>query len=303
MVERLHICEVSPRDGLQNEKAHITMAQKMMLVNALAAVGLEYVELTSFVNPKAVPQMSDADTVMSSALAQFPDIRFTSLVLNDKGYERAVSAGCRKIALVLVLSDSLSQRNNGISTQESFNIYKQLLARAQRESVWVRVYLAVSWVCPYEGATPVDKVLRYADALWEIGVDELALADSIGHAHPLEVGRLCEQIGKRLGIEKLAVHLHDTQALGLANAAAAIQAGIRIIDSSVGGLGGCPFAPGSAGNLATEDLVFMAHKMGFETGVKEEKLFEMLPMIETMVGRPVGGRIRQWWDNRQTVKG
>ncbi len=153
-----------------------------------------------------------------------------------------------------------------------------------------------AWVCPFEGPTPAQRTLAYAERVWEMGVSELAISDTVGYANPLEVGRLMEQLGRRLDMNCLAVHLHDTQALGLANATTALQAGVRIIDSSIGGLGGCPFAPGAAGNLATEDLVFMAYKMGIGTGVDFDKLWHIILEMGEWVGRPVGGRIRAWWE-------
>ena len=312
-VEHLTICEVGPRDGLQNEKSPISTEQKLALVNGLIGAGARFIELTSFVNPKAVPQMADADQLLPAALAahapqarvlrqaQAADLRFMSLVINEKGYERAIAAGGKAINIVVVASESLCQRNNRMSTQESLNVAKQLLARAKQDGVWARVSIAAAWVCPFDGPTPPQRVFMCADAVWEAGVDELALADTIGHAHPLAVGQLLEQLGKRYAMRKLAAHLHDTQAMGLANAYAAIQAGVRIFDTSVGGLGGCPFAPGATGNLATEDLVFMAHKMGFETGFNLDALWSVVYESEPLIGRRIGGRMREWWE-KQGVK-
>lgn len=296
MGEFLKICEVGPRDGLQNEATPVSTAQKQKLLDGAMDAGLRYIELTSFVSAKAVPQMADADQMMPYAREKYPTGHFNGLIINEKGYERAIEAGTKGVAVVVVVSEALSQRNSRMSVAESLATCAKIVARAKSEGVFTRVYLAVAWVCPYEGATPPEKVIACADTVWEMGVDELALADTIGHAHPLEVGRLIEQCGKRYDMRKLAVHLHDTQALGLANAAAAISAGVRIVDASVGGLGGCPFAPGARGNLATEDLVFMAHKMGFETGVDIEKLWNTVNDADGMVGRRVGGRIREWWE-------
>jgi hydroxymethylglutaryl-CoA lyase len=205
------------------------------------------------------------------------------------------------MALGAAVSETFSQRNTHMSTQQALEMCRRLAARARADGLWVRVYISTAWVCPYEGEINPDKVIAYAEKIWEIGVDELAMADTIGYANPLAVGRLMERLGRRLDMNRLAVHLHDTQAIGLANATTAIQAGVRIIDASVGGLGGCPFAPGAAGNLATEDLVFLAYKMGFGTGVDMAKLWPAVYHAEKIVGRKVGGRIRAWWESNCDV--
>ncbi|RMG95311.1 MAG: hydroxymethylglutaryl-CoA lyase [Chloroflexi bacterium] len=299
MSDYLKIYEVGPRDGLQNEATAVTTEQKLRLIDGLVKAGLRHIEVTSFVHPKAVPQMADADAVMRATLQKHGDkgINFVGLVFNQKGYDRALAAGCRHMAFGVAVSETMSQKNTRMSTRQALNITRSLLEQARRDGVWTRVYLITAWVCPFEGPVPPHKTIAVAEEVWAMGVDELALGDTIGHAHPLEVGRLVEDLGRRLDINKLAVHLHDTQALGLANATAALQAGVRIFDSSVGGLGGCPFAPGAAGNLATEDLVFLAYKMGLGTGVDFDALWQVVYEMEQIVGRPVGGRIRQWWES------
>ena len=297
MSDYLKVYEVGPRDGLQNEARPISTEQKLQLVDGLVAAGLRHVELTSFVHPKAVPQMADADDVMQTALSKHKNTNFIGLVFNQKGYDRALAAGCRAVAFGVAVSETMSRRNTNMSTQQAMEVTRDLLDQARRDGLWTRVYIITAWVCPFEGAVPPQKTIAYAEKVWEMGVDELALGDTIGHAQPLEVGRLMENLGKRLDMSKLAVHLHDTQAMGLANATTALQAGVRIFDSSIGGLGGCPFAPGAAGNLATEDLVFMAYKMELGTGVDFQALWQVVYEAEKMVGRPIGGRIRQWWES------
>jgi len=297
MSDYLKVYEVGPRDGLQNEARPISTEQKLQLVDGLVAAGLRHVELTSFVHPKAVPQMADADDVMQTALSKHKNTNFIGLVFNQKGYDRALAAGCRAMAFGVAVSETMSRRNTNMSTQQAMEVTRDLLDQARRDGLWTRVYIITAWVCPFEGAVPPQKTIAYAEKVWEMGVDELALGDTIGHAQPLEVGRLMENLGKRLDMSKLAVHLHDTQAMGLANATTALQAGVRIFDSSIGGLGGCPFAPGAAGNLATEDLVFMAYKMELGTGVDFQALWQVVYEAEKMVGRPIGGRIRQWWES------
>lgn len=292
------IYEVGPRDGLQNEATPVDTQQKLALVDGLVEAGLRQIELTSFVHPKAVPQMADADDMMTTALTRYAGepVDFVGLVLNERGYDRAYSAGCRRMAFGVAVSETFSERNTRMSTQKAFAVLQRLIDRARTDGVWTRVYLMTAWVCPFEGHINQHKSLAYAQRVWQMGVDELAIADTIGHAHPLEVGKLFEQIARRTDMSRLAAHLHDTQVLGLANTSSAISAGVRIFDTSVGGLGGCPFAPGAAGNLATEDLVFLAYKMGFGTGVDFARLWEVVRLLDGIISRPVGGRIRDWWE-------
>ena len=299
MADYLKIYEVGPRDGLQNEAAQISTEQKLLIIDGLVSCGLRTIEATSFVHPLAVPQMADADDVMRAALnkhGQGP-VQLIGLVFNQRGYDRAIASGCRAMAFGISVSDTFSLRNTRMSADRALQVTRDLVRQAKRDGIWVRVYLSAAWICPFDGPMPLQRSIAYADQVWEMGVDELSVADTIGHANPLEVGRLMERLGRRLDMERLAVHLHDTQALGLANATTAIQAGVRIFDSSIGGIGGCPFAPGAAGNLATEDLVFMAYKMGLGTGVDFEKLWGVVLGVEQWIGRPIGGRIRQWWES------
>lgn len=297
MHDSIKIYEVGPRDGLQNEATSVNSEQKNKLVSGLIAAGLRHIELTSFVHPKAVPQMADADDVMRYNRGKFPAEDFVGLVFNQRGYDRALAAGCRAMAFGVAVSNTFSEKNTRMSPERAFEITKDLMARAKRDGIWTRAYVMTAWVCPFEGPMPPQRTIALAEQLWELGIDELAIADTIGYAHPLEVGQMMEELGRRLDINHLAVHLHDTQAMGLANAVTALQAGVRIFDSSVGGLGGCPFAPGAAGNLATEDLVFMAYKMGIGTGVDFQGLWDVIHDLEEIICRPIGGRIRAWWES------
>ncbi len=298
MSDLLKIYEVGPRDGLQNEAVLIDTSQKKALVAGLVAAGLQHIELTSFVHPKAVPQMADADELMTFARQTYPKQTFIGLVFNQRGYDRALAAGCRAMAFGVSVTETFSQKNTRMSSQRAYEITRDLMAQAKRDGIWTRIYVMTAWVCPFEGLTPMHRTISMAEKLWQLEPDELAIADTIGHASPLDVGHLMETLGRRLEMPKLAVHLHDTQAMGLANATTALQAGVRIFDSSVGGLGGCPFAPGAAGNLATEDLLFLAHKMGLGTGVDFARIWDVVYQIEAFVGRPIGGRIRQWWESQ-----
>lgn len=302
MKERLTIYEVGLRDGLQNERRHVPTERKVALLQRLVASGLRAIEATSFVSAAAVPQMADAAEVLREAHAH-PDVRATALVVNEKGYDRARAAGARAVAVVVVVSESLALENSRMSVARSLETCRTILRRAALDGVYRRVYLAPAWVCPYEGPIPPDHVLRCADAVFDAGLDELAIADTIGHAHPREVGALFRALARRFDVARLAAHLHDTQALALANAAAAIEEGVRTLDASIGGLGGCPFAPGAAGNLATEDLALLVSKMGFETGVDLEALWGASAEAEVAVERRVGGRTRAWWDQGRKVRG
>lgn len=300
MDDYLKVYEVGPRDGLQNEAAALDTGQKRRLLDGLVAAGLRHVEVTSFVHPRAVPQLADADEVMAGAVAQYGgDVELTGLVFNERGYERAYASGCRSMAFGAAVSETFSLRNTHNTPREALTTARQLIERARREGVRTRFYVMTAWICPFEGPISPHKTLAVVREIADWGVDEIAIADTIGHADPLSVGRLIDLIARRIDISRLAAHLHDTQALGLANATAAFQAGIRIFDSSVGGLGGCPFAPGAAGNLATEDLVFMAYKVGLGTGVDFRRLWDVVYDLERVIGRPIGGRIRQWWESRQ----
>lgn len=304
MNDKLRICEVSPRDGLQNEKlAPINTADKLRLIDGLVAAGLDYIELTAFVSPKAVPMMADAADVMAAVREKYPQVHTTGLVFNEKGYQNAVSAGANAVALVLIVPDALSKSNSGKTAAEWIDAYTALIQQAKRDQVWVRAYLAGAWVCPFSGPVESAAVLHYADVLANAGADELCPTDPIGHAHPAQVEALLSAMAQRYGSERLAVHLHDTLAFGLANAYAALRVGVRTIDASLGGLGGCPFAPGAAGNLATEDLVLLADKMGLETGVSLDQLHQAIEAFTPVMGRVIGGRSRAWYlSDRQKAK-
>jgi hydroxymethylglutaryl-CoA lyase len=299
MPEFLKVYEVGPRDGLQNEAALIASEDKIRLIDGLVEAGLRSIEVTSFVHPKAVPQMADAGAIMRLAMANHGhgQQQFAGLVFNERGYERAIESGCQAISIGVAVSEAFSQANTGMTNEEALAKARKLVDWAKRDGLWTRVYLSTGWVCPFQGPVRPERTIAYAEQLWEMDMDELAIADTIGHANPLEVGRLMEELGKRLGMDRLAVHLHDTQALGMANSTAAIQAGVRIHDVSIGGLGGCPFAPGAAGNMATEDLVFLAYKLGLGTGIDFVALWDVVYEVEKLIGRRVGGRIREWWES------
>lgn len=301
MNDLLKIYEVGPRDGLQNEAARLSAEQKLRLIDGLVAAGLRHIEVTSFVHPQAIPQLADADEVMAETATRHTSggVELVGLVFNERGYERAWAGGCRSMAFGAAVSETFSRRNTRNTPREALDTARALVERARRDGARTRFYVMTAWICPFEGIVSPLKTMAVVQEIADWGVDEIAIADTVGHADPLSVGRLIDLVARRIEIERLAVHLHDTQALGLANATVAIQAGIRTFDSSVGGLGGCPFAPGAAGNLATEDLVFLAYKVGLGTGVDFARLWEVVYELERTIGRPIGGRIRQWWESNQ----
>lgn len=271
--QSVRVVEVGPRDGLQNEKALIPGAQKIQFIHLLAEAGLPVVEATSFVSPRAIPQLSDASEVMAG-LTRLPTTTYPVLVPNLKGLERALNAGVRDIAVFTAASESFTRHNIHATIDESLDNFRPVVVQARQAGVSVRGYISTVFGCPYEGTVDTYQVLRVAHALLEMGVHELSLGDTIGVAVPTQVVDVLSLLTNegQIPLEQLAVHFHDTRGTALANVLVALQMGITIIDSSAGGLGGCPYAPGAAGNLATEDLLYMLHGMGISTGVDLEKV-------------------------------
>lgn len=276
----VRVVEVGPRDGLQNEKALVPTEQKIRFIELLAQAGLPVVEATSFVSPRAIPQLSDAGEVMAG-LERLPTTMYPVLVPNLKGMERALAAGVRDIAVFTAASESFTRHNINATIAESLDNFRPVLALARQSGVSVRGYISTVFGCPYEGAVEPDQVLRVARELLEMGVNELSLGDTIGVATPNQVvevlGLLTSQ--GQIPINQLAVHFHDTRGTALANVLMALQMGVKILDSSAGGLGGCPYAPGAAGNLATEDLLYMLHGLGISTGVDLARVVEATRFI------------------------
>jgi len=281
----VRVVEVGPRDGLQNEKVLISTEQKIQFINMLAEAGLPVVEATSFVSPRAIPQLSDASAVMAG-LTRFSTTEYPVLVPNLKGMERALAAGVRSVAVFTAASESFTRHNINATIAESLANFRPVVALAQQEGVPVRGYISTVFGCPYEGAVAPQQVLTVAKALIEMGIGELSLGDTIGVATPNQVidvlGLLMDE--GAIPVERLAVHFHDTRGTALANVLMALQLGISIVDSSAGGLGGCPYAPGAAGNLATEDLLYMLHGMGIHTGVNLEKVVAATRFIAPLLG-------------------
>jgi hydroxymethylglutaryl-CoA lyase len=290
MGDRVTIHEVGLRDGLQNEHAVLPTEEKLALAGGLLATGLRRLEITSFVSPKAIPQMADAAELMARVRRTWPDVHASALVVTELGYERALRAGAQAVASVVIASETLSQRNSRMGVEDSMRACSRIVGRARADGLWIRVYLSAAWGCPYEGPVAPERVLRLAEQIWALKPDELALADSTGRASCREIGSLLEAVGRQFGLGRLAVHLHEAGGRGLANAAAALSAGVRILDASIGGLGGCPFAKDFRGNLDTQALVELVHGMGFTTGVRPEALGPIAKQIETTLARRVGAK-------------
>ena len=290
----VRIVEVGPRDGLQNEKAIIPTAQKIQYIHMLADAGLPVVEATSFVSPRAIPQLSDASEVMAN-LSRRSSTSYPVLVPNLQGMERALAAGVRAIAVFTAASESFTRHNIRATIAESLANFRPVIALAQEENIPVRGYISTVFGCPYEGKVEPRRVFNVAQALLEMGVDELSLGDTIGVATPNQVDDMIHLLvhDGAIPIRQLAVHFHDTRGTALANVLIALQSGISIIDSSAGGLGGCPYAPGAAGNLATEDLLYMLHGMGVHTGVDLNKVVAATSFIYPLLGHTPASKYYQ----------
>jgi len=293
-MEPIYITDVSPRDGLQNQKTLWSTEAKIELIRLLRAAGLTRVEATSFVSPKAVPQMADAADVLTG-IKTIPQLAPSVLVPNMKGLERARAAGAREIAVVLSATDTMNQRNIGMRLDQATRVSEETVKAALAAGLGARAYVAVAFECPFEGPVDSGRVVELAQRMALVGAHEVVIADTIGAAAPAQVKHLLSDLAGSLTPERTAVHFHDTRGFGCANAWAALEAGVRRFDASTGGLGGCPFAPGAAGNLATEDLVLMAHQSGMHTGVDLDALLKVTDYMSRQLGQPLGGRSMGWY--------
>lgn len=289
---RVSIVEVGPRDGLQNEKSLITTADKIAFVDHLSAAGHQTIEVSAFVSPKWVPQMGDAAEVFAG-IARRPGVRYTALVPNRAGLARAMAAGVTEIAIFAAASETFSQRNLNHSIDASLLAYAEVCADALAAGLKVRGYLSTCFGCPYEGAVAPSQVAGIARRLWDLGVFEVAISDTTGVAHPGQVPAVLEAVTAFVPLTQVALHFHDTRGTALANVLAALDHGVTTFDSSAGGLGGCPFAPGAAGNLATEDLVYMLDGLGVETGVDLGRLVAASRLIEAQLDHTLPSRYLQ----------
>lgn len=287
----VEILEVSPRDGLQNEKTILSTEDKVELVDRAVRAGARRIEVTSFVNPARVPQMADADEVMA-ALPRHEGLRFAGLVMNRRGLDRALAGYVDEIDVVVVATDTFCQRNQGMSTAEACDTAAELVEEARAAGVFSTITIGASFGCPFEGEVPVDRLREVVQRVVDAGPDELALADTIGVAVPSDVKRRLEIAREVAGPEiPLRLHLHDTRHTGVANAVAALEAGVTTLDASIGGAGGCPFAPNATGNVATEDLVYLFDRMGVGTGLDLEAVTESVAWLEERLGKQLPGAL------------
>ncbi|MEM1111297.1 MAG: hydroxymethylglutaryl-CoA lyase [Pseudomonadota bacterium] len=293
MRERVLITDVGPRDGLQNQPKILTVPERLSLVEAIAAAGVSAIEVGSFVSPKAVPAMAGTDEVVAG-LPVDDGVAYAALIPNMKGYELARDAGARTVNMVLYASEGMAQKNVKMSLRQAEEATEAILELAREDGIRVFAAVAVAFACPFDGPTDPALVEDIAARFLDKGVDQLVLADTIGASNPGQVRPLTQRLVDRHGPERLGCHFHDTRAMGVANVFAAYESGIRQFDASIAGLGGCPFAPGASGNVATEDVVMMLEQMGVDTGVDLDRLLQASDLAEALTGTAPGGRAKAW---------
>jgi hydroxymethylglutaryl-CoA lyase len=298
-MSRITVVEVGPRDGLQNEAARVSTGDKVAFVNLLSAAALQVIEVSAFVSPKWVPQMADAAEVFA-AIERRPGVRYTALVPNLAGLDRALGARVDEIAVFAASTEAFSRKNINQSIDESLATYSAVCARAIASGLRVRGYLSTAFGCPYEGNVPIERVIAVAQQLLELGVFEVAISDTIGIAHPGQVRQTLDAVVKAIPADRVALHFHDTRGTALANVLAALPYGIATFDASAGGLGGCPYAPGASGNLATDDLIYMLDGLGLDTGVSLTALSEASRFIATRIDHQLPSRYAQAIASRAT---
>ena len=289
---QVRVIEVGPRDGLQNEPAILPLESKLMFVTHLAGAGLPVIEAGAFVRPDRVPQMADTDELFHR-LGGVRGPVLAALVPNRRGLERALRCGVQAVAVFTAASEAFARRNINMDIAESMEVFREVVSEAHAARCTARAYVSTAWWCPYSGRVPSQAVLRVAASLRDMGCDEIALGDTIGAATPLEVTTLIQRLTRELPVGLLAVHFHDTRGTALANVLAALACGVATVDASAGGLGGCPFAPGASGNLATEDLLYMLHGMGIETGVDLDAVAAASRALAPALGHPMPSRYLQ----------
>jgi hydroxymethylglutaryl-CoA lyase len=290
--DEVSVYEVSLRDGLQNERATVPLRGKLRLIDALVAAGLKRIEITSFVSPKWIPQLEDADEVAEHAKAP-QGVMFSALCPNPRGLERAKAAGIREIAVFISASETHNKKNVNKTVAETLAAFKETVGPARAAGMRVRGYVSTVWGCPYEGEVDPKRALAIARELFAMGVYQVSVSDTIGTGTPRQTERILQMMLAEFPAASLSMHMHDTRGTALANVLVGLELGIRDFDASVGGMGGCPYAPGAAGNLATEDLVFMLHGMGVKTGIDLDRLWEAGKVAESIVGRPLPGKVHQ----------
>ena len=297
MSKKVHIVEVGLRDGLQNETVLLSTSTRLALARRLVEAGTRNIELGSFVSPRWVPQMAESEKLFKSVFKQqslgkiSPEAHFTALVPNERGMEKAISLGVKEVAIFASCTEAFSQKNINCSIEESYRRFEPVVKMAQKNKIKVRGYLSTAFGCPYEGEVKVTAVVKGVQRLLDLGVYEVSLGDTIGVAHPRQVEKWVEKISKVVPLKKIAMHFHDTRGLALANISKSVDLGIRTLDSSIGGLGGCPYAQGATGNVATEDVVYLLHQLGFKTGIDLPTLVKTNHWLSKKMGKDLPARI------------
>ncbi len=290
MSDHVRIVEVGPRDGLQNEKQPVSTADKIALIDRLSTTGLRSIEATSFVSPRWVPQLADAAEVYAG-IQRAAGVAYPVLVPNEQGYDRALAAGVQEVAVFTAASETFNRTNTNAGIDESLARFEPILQRAARDGVRVRGYVSTVLGCPYQGEVAVSEVVRVARALHGMGCYEISLGDTIGVGTPRKARAMLQAVAAEVPMQALAVHFHDTYGQAVANIASCVEAGVRVVDSAVSGAGGCPYAKGASGNVASEDAVYLLHGMGLQTGVELEPLAEIGRWLSALLGRPTGSRV------------
>ena len=296
MTEHVRIVEVGPRDGLQNEKSIIAARDKIELINRLSDTGLACIEATSFVSPKWIPQLADAAEVFAG-ITRKPGVSYPVLVPNEQGFDRALAAGATEVAVFSAASEAFNQKNINASIDESMERFKPILLRATSLGVKVRGYVSTVLGCPYQGDVPVADVVRVARRMHDLGCYEISLGDTIGIGTPVKARDMLRAVADAVPMSALAVHFHDTRGQALANILACLEEGVRVVDSAVSGTGGCPYAKGASGNVATEDVVYMIEGMGMDTGVDLRRLVDTGRWLSSLLGRASGSKVTIASDN------
>ncbi|MCK2147546.1 hydroxymethylglutaryl-CoA lyase [Marinobacter alexandrii] len=290
---KVRVNDVGPRDGLQSQGKTLSVDARAQLIEALVGAGLRNIEAGSFVSPKAVPQMAGTDELFSR-LPATDKVRYAGLVPNMKGYQLATAAGAKVVNVVLSVTDTMNQKNIRMSLDETADVCKAIAERGHREGVEVQAYLAVAFECPFEGLVDPEVVARYARLMHSAGAAKIIIADTIGAANPTQVRQVLDLVVPEVGADRLSCHFHDTRGMALANITVAVDRGISEFDSSIGGLGGCPFSPGATGNVATEDVVLLLNSMGHDTGIDPLDLVPLVHLAERLTGVSLGGKSFRW---------
>lgn len=294
MTGYVRIVEVGPRDGLQNEKTIIATADKIELIDRLSQTGLRSIEATSFVSPKWIPQLADAAEVFAG-IARAPGIAYPVLVPNEKGYERAREVGAQEVAVFTAASEAFTRKNINAGIDESIERFRPVLERARADGVKVRGYVSTVLGCPYQGEVPLTDVVRVAAKLHALGCYEVSLGDTIGVGTPHKARAMLKAVASEVPLTALAVHFHDTYGQALANLLACVEEGVTVVDSAVSGTGGCPYAKGASGNVASEDVVYLLHGLGIDTGIDLARLSETGLWLSALLGRETGSKVARAW--------